>query len=346
MSSAWSPEVRALRSQLASLVSGPEDLAAPAIRRVLERLRAVSETDVRQSWGAPGPLPHARIFGRMALMRSLCQEGQEMGQIPIDPPDREAAWHLLQASGTVSQQADGQWTVLRRPSPAELALCESLLNQLQFVHQPVIDLKTGATVGYEAFVRGPQNSPVESPEHLAQAFRSRGLLEQLERRCREAAVREGQDFRAGEKLFLNVDLAVADRHPVVLPAGLLPHDVVLEVSAERRADWRRERVSVLKAWQQEGFHVIVDNLSLTHGARLLGDFIPDGIKLDRSVIGDLHRHPRRQSTVARMVQQLPGLTLGWFASGIENPAELSAVKGTGVRYGQGFLLGRPAPQLL
>lgn len=355
MASAWTPEVRALRRQLASLVKSPDDLGSPAIRRLLDRVRQLSEAESdrpRETANLTGRLPPARIFGRMALMRSLCHErppirdGPSVSRQPLFPLEGEAIWHALQEMGAVRQAGSGQWTPTTPPGPAALALCEALLDRLQFVHQPVIDLQTGTTVGYEAFVRGPRNTPVESPERLAQAFRSRGLLERLERRCRVAVVAQRRDFQAGEKLFLNVNLAVADQHPVVLPAGLSPRDIVLEVSAERHDDWRPDRVRVLTSWQQEGFFVVVDNLSLTDGARLLGDFLPDGIKMDRTVIADLHRYPDRQAIIAQMVRRLPGLKLGWFASGIENPAELHAVKGTGIRYGQGFLLGRPVPQLL
>ncbi len=48
------------------------------------------------------------------------------------------------------------------------------------VYQPIVDLKTGDVVAYEALARGPVGSGLESPDRLFGAARQAGLLAELD----------------------------------------------------------------------------------------------------------------------------------------------------------------------
>ncbi len=47
------------------------------------------------------------------------------------------------------------------------------------VYQPIIDLATSRTVGFEALARGPQGSELERPDRLFAAARAAGRLTEL-----------------------------------------------------------------------------------------------------------------------------------------------------------------------
>jgi len=75
------------------------------------------------------------------------------------------------------------------------------------VFQPLVDLRDGAVLGYEALARGPAGSPLERPDALfAAAYRARRVPE-LDWACRAAAFRavleSGLD--ASWSLFVNTE---------------------------------------------------------------------------------------------------------------------------------------------
>ena len=70
------------------------------------------------------------------------------------------------------------------------------------------------------------------------------------------------------------------------------------------------------------------------------------LKLDRAFVADLGRgeagaHAR--TVVAAILALARALGLQVVAEGIETPEELQALRELGCEYGQGYLLGRPAP---
>ncbi len=68
------------------------------------------------------------------------------------------------------------------------------------VYQPVIELATGRTVGFEALARGPEGSELERPDRLFAAARAAGRLSELDWVCRAAALRGALDARLGRSV--------------------------------------------------------------------------------------------------------------------------------------------------
>ena len=80
------------------------------------------------------------------------------------------------------------------------------LSDLRPVYQPVVDLRDGHVVGYEALVRGGPHTTLESPAELFDAARTENLVAEFDAACREAAVR-GFDLNGSGPfaLFINAD---------------------------------------------------------------------------------------------------------------------------------------------
>jgi EAL domain-containing protein (putative c-di-GMP-specific phosphodiesterase class I) len=68
---------------------------------------------------------------------------------------------------------------------------------------------------------------------------------------------------------------------------------------------------------------------------------PDVIKLDISLVQGLPADPVRRALVTALVAFARQAGAVVVAEGIETEAELQALRGTGVRLGQGFHLGVP-----
>jgi EAL domain-containing protein (putative c-di-GMP-specific phosphodiesterase class I) len=70
---------------------------------------------------------------------------------------------------------------------------------------------------------------------------------------------------------------------------------------------------------------------------------PDYVKLDRALVGGVHRDDSRRAVVAGMVQFARTAGCELIAEGVEIQAEHDALAELGVTYGQGNLYAAPAP---
>ena len=68
---------------------------------------------------------------------------------------------------------------------------------------------------------------------------------------------------------------------------------------------------------------------------------PDYIKIDRSLIHDIHLDYAKRALVRSMVTLEKDLGAAVVAEGIESADELRTLRELGVPYGQGYLLARP-----
>jgi EAL domain-containing protein (putative c-di-GMP-specific phosphodiesterase class I) len=70
---------------------------------------------------------------------------------------------------------------------------------------------------------------------------------------------------------------------------------------------------------------------------------PDVIKLDLQLTRNVDSDPARRALSACLVKFADEIGAEVVAEGIETPAELDTLRTLGIRWGQGFYLGRPAP---
>ena len=101
---------------------------------------------------------------------------------------------------------------------------------LRTVYQPVKDLDTQRTFGFEALTRGPAGSALEMPDRLFRTARRNGLLAQLDTACRRNAIsgagRAG--LRRPSALFVNCEPETLDH--AALDTAAVDFEVVLELT--------------------------------------------------------------------------------------------------------------------
>lgn len=72
---------------------------------------------------------------------------------------------------------------------------------------------------------------------------------------------------------------------------------------------------------------------------------PDFIKMDRSLVHNLHRNKTKEYILETMLTFAQKLGIYLIAEGIETREELIKLTRMGIHYGQGYLLGRPGQPL-
>ena len=217
----------------------------------------------------------------------------------------------------------------------------ALRSTVHAVYQPIVDLRDGAVVGYEAFVRGPAGSPLEAPAELFAAARARDRVAAFDAACRDAALQGADGLTDDFALFINADADTLEGELPELPAGRGTY--VLEVTERALVERPEAVLRSLGRLRSAGWGVALDDVGADPRALALMPVVyPDVIKLD---LGRLAQ--RSAADVARVVaavgaesQRRQAVVL---AEGIDSEEQLAAAQAVGATLGQGFLLGAPAP---
>ena len=75
---------------------------------------------------------------------------------------------------------------------------------LYCVFQPLADLREGQVYAHEALIRGPQNTPLHTPDKLLELARHEGILQDFELLCVYTAMEQWGRHDAPGRLFVNI----------------------------------------------------------------------------------------------------------------------------------------------
>ena len=215
-------------------------------------------------------------------------------------------------------------------------------DELEVVFQPIVELATRETVGFEALSRFPIQPERRPQEWFAEAHEV-GLGAELELHAIRLACEQSHALPEGTFMAVNVSPGTTERPELLelLDSAQVDH-IVLEVTEHHEvSDYRRFRVALARL-RTLGAQLAVDDAgagfaSLRHVLELDADII----KLDGSLTRSLEDDPRRRSLAAALIEF--GRESGAFvlAEHIESELQLSELRRLGVAYGQGYHLGRP-----
>lgn len=217
-------------------------------------------------------------------------------------------------------------------------------------YQPIYDFRTSSTMGWEALARGPEGSSFRSPIMLFETAEELGRLFALEKLCREVAVKNIGTLAEQEKLFLNIhpktmaDPLFSPGHTLELleKANLTPDNIVFEITERHSVQDFDLFYRALDHYRSQGFQIAVDDAGAGYaGLSLIAELQPDYIKLDKSLIDDIHKDPVKRALVETTVTFADKIGSRIIAEGIESKAQAICLKDIGVHCGQGYFLAKP-----
>ena len=272
-------------------------------------------------------------------------DGRQLGTLIAERPLTAADRRAVKALAAVIANRLGvpEWaTEQLRTASERIREVLATRDGITVALQPIIDLEADKVVGYEALARFP-STPALSPQVWFADAEAAGMGPRLEWAAARAALSHLKDLPDGVFLAINTSPAVAIDRCLRESMRGLPHDrIVLEVTEHAPVDDYDDFERRLDRRRDDGVRLAVDDVgagfaSLRHILRLR----PSLIKLDNSLVRGIDRDPLRQSLARSLVEFGRSLEAGVLAEGIETAEELEQVTELGIRYGQGFLLGRP-----
>jgi EAL domain-containing protein (putative c-di-GMP-specific phosphodiesterase class I)/GGDEF domain-containing protein len=219
------------------------------------------------------------------------------------------------------------------------------------VFQPIVDLQTGVTLGYEGLIRGPENGALHAPAALfAEAARcGRGVA--LDLCCRRVVMERFAELDLSERLFVNINpetLLSPEHRPgktqtYLRQIGLPPGRIVIELTEALPFSSYEALREAIGHYRADGFLVALDDLGEGYSnLRLWSELRPDFVKLDKHFVQGIQRDAFKEQFVRSMVDMARQAGTLLIAEGIETAAELRQLRNLGVKYGQGYLIARPA----
>lgn len=209
--------------------------------------------------------------------------------------------------------------------------------------QPIVRLSDGETVGVEALTRFADGS---SPEARFKQAALLGVGHELEVATMAAALRDATALPADSWLSINVSPSLMlNSYQLRSVLDASDREIVLELSEQEAvSDYEALRSAVAGVGGQ--VRLSVDDAgagfaSLRHILRLQPAFV----KLDLSWVKGVDADPARQALIAGLRHFADQTGAELIAEGVEREEERATLLDLRVDYGQGYLLGRPAPAL-
>jgi len=225
--------------------------------------------------------------------------------------------------------------------------------RLRLHFQPIVDLPSGRTRGYEALCRWRDCTLGDvPPDRFIPVAERAGLIHDLGRQvlreaC-QAAARWPTVHGVAPTIGVNVSPVqltdpgfVDDTAAALRDSGLAPSRLYLEITESAAIDDFKDTADRLTALRALGVGVALDDFGVGHSPLSVLRWLPlDVLKLDRSLVAHVHDQAR-DSVVARLVVDTAhSLGLHVCAEGVETLSQAQQVLAMGCDYAQGFLFGR------
>ena len=224
------------------------------------------------------------------------------------------------------------------------------------VFQPIVSLKDGKIIGYEALSRIVEPREITCSEELFHLAGIYGKVWELEQLCRGKILEKYHNLKRteGQKLFLNVNpIVIHDKEfcagftrGYLKQYGVNLKNIVFEVTERNAIDDVKGFKDTIRHYKSQGYQIAVDDAgSCYSGLNLICDIVPHYLKLDILLIKDIHKDAIKCAMVKAMVEFANLANIQLIAEGIECEEELKMLLKLGVHNGQGFFLRKPDEEL-
>jgi len=226
--------------------------------------------------------------------------------------------------------------------------------ELTIFFQPIVSTSSRTLFGVEALLRGYDKAgKIVSAFDLFRLCETEKDLEYLSTRAIEIALDKFKLIQLDYPnvlLFLNIEPTLINQSwknfkPILLENTIANNKIVLEIKEEfiKNLDYLTE---FSEYFRRRGFFIALDDFgSGCSNFERIKSIKPDVIKLDRSLMQDLHKDVVHQEIVKAIANMAYNLGSAVLAEGIEDLPDAVDARTRSITLFQGFLFDKPMPKL-
>jgi diguanylate cyclase (GGDEF)-like protein len=215
--------------------------------------------------------------------------------------------------------------------------------------QPLINLETGQTIGFEVLARwrSPQRGLVE-PIDFIEICEASGLIAALSMNVMKKALVEAKDWPAELKIAVNIspvqfrDPQLAERILQVLAeTGFPARRLELEITEGSLIEHPEQAITVVQSLKNSGITIALDDFGTGYASLTQLQSLPfDRIKIDKSFVATISEDNQSAAIVSTIASLGKMLCVPITAEGVESEAIRKRLSDAGCQDAQGWLFGR------
>jgi EAL domain-containing protein (putative c-di-GMP-specific phosphodiesterase class I) len=343
--------------------------------------RLLWSRDVRFAHRLAASLPHVRSYeldagivligpsndltDARAAAVAAATRAPAYGLVTLDPELPEGERHLVALSAAVQQSGLAERVGMAQTSQLVqtkmLDYFFTLRNVHDIAYQPIVELATGRLVEYECLFRPQMPGLQTSISSVVQAAIDTGRTIELDKFIVRSIIERVGELQAERRssgrpeLHLAINFTPASLlDPLfeasafartVRAAALDPRQITLECTEQQAVSDIGPLVKQVKALRRLGFGFAIDDAGAGYASfTLIAALRPSVIKIDREIASGIAHDDAKQALVEAFVSFGGRIGALLLAEGIERRADLAVLTSLGVDLGQGYLIGRPAPE--
>lgn len=229
-------------------------------------------------------------------------------------------------------------------------------NELSLNFQPIVRLRDGSTLGFEALLRWhhpelglvPPNKfiPVAEESGLILPITTWILLEA----CGQLAKWQKLGPSHGDLMMsvnisgkhLSHDELIDDVENALAVSGIDPSSLKLEITESAAMENPDHTISVLNRLKKLGVQLSIDDFGTGYSSLSQLHKLPfDSLKIDRSFVNRVGEMGEDSEILQTIISLAMSLRKSVIAEGIETPSQYALLRNLGCEYGQGYLFSKP-----
>ncbi len=226
------------------------------------------------------------------------------------------------------------------------------LGQIVPHFQPLVDLKSGHIIGFEALARWhhPTRGPI-APDKFISVAEATGQIGALTRSMMRQACCHANDWPLDIKLCVNLS-PVEFRDPwlaesilaVLVETGFAPQRLEVEVTESALVHDLCVAHRILMSLRNQKIRIALDDFGVGYSSLKHLSALPfDRIKIDRSFVANLGKTAEADKIVTAIVQLAESLNMATTGEGVETIDTAKRLEALGCGVGQGWLFGSALP---
>ncbi len=231
-------------------------------------------------------------------------------------------------------------------------------SQLSIHYQPIVSLKDGVLIGFEALLRWthPEKGFI-SPVQFIPIAENSGLIVPittwiLKETCNQLAKWQKVSY-AYRDLIVSVNISgkhlafqslLIDVEDALEQAKISPASLKLEITESAAMENAEQSIRMLSHLKTLGVQLSIDDFGTGYSSLSYLHQLPfDTLKIDRSFVNSVGENGEDSQILQTIISLAKNLKMRVIAEGIETESQLGILQNLNCEYGQGYLMSKPQP---